>query len=101
MHEKQKQDKEEPPSEVAESSAQGEARGNIVINTPYCYHCLTRGMQRKSALCNCFVTFVKNLFAMTCGMPLMGLAFTTSHTRRQPDQELRQMQPSFGWLREK
>jgi hypothetical protein len=59
IHEKKKQDKEEILREVAESSAQGEARGNIMINAPYYYHCLTRGMRRRSALCRCFVTFVK------------------------------------------
>jgi hypothetical protein len=31
--------------DIAESSAQGEARGNIETNGPYCYHCLTRGQR--------------------------------------------------------
>jgi hypothetical protein len=43
--EKQKLEKEESSKDVAESSAQGEARGNHVNNSPYCYrnrrmHCV-------------------------------------------------------------
>jgi hypothetical protein len=41
--EKSKLEKEESAKEIAESSAQGEARGNNATTNPYCYRCLTRG----------------------------------------------------------
>jgi hypothetical protein len=52
--EKKKQDKEEILREVAESSAQGESRGNIMINAPYYYHCLTRGHAKEECTMQLF-----------------------------------------------
>jgi hypothetical protein len=38
-----KSEREVPTKEIVESSGQGEARGNSVMNGLYCYRCLTRG----------------------------------------------------------
>jgi hypothetical protein len=89
--EKQNQVKEELPKEVAESSAQGEARGNNVIYTPYCYRCLTRGQAKEECQVQLFCDIcesvshakgrcpllkkAKTMFAMTCGYAVDGLGF--------------------------
>jgi hypothetical protein len=51
--EKQKLEKESS-KDVAESSAQGEARGNHVNNSPYCYRCLTRGHAKEECIVSLF-----------------------------------------------
>jgi hypothetical protein len=91
-HEKRKQDKEELPGEVAESSVQGEARGNIVIKAPYCYHCLTRGHAKEECIVHLICDIcessshviprcpllkkMKKLVPMTCGYAIDGLGFS-------------------------
>jgi hypothetical protein len=91
MKDKHKQDKEEPLKEVAESSAQGEDRGNNVMNVPYCYRCLTRGHAKEECNVQLFCDIcessshvkgccpllkkAKNLYAMTCGYVVDGLGF--------------------------
>jgi hypothetical protein len=90
-NEKQKQEKEEPSKEVAESSAQCEAQGNNAINIPYCYRCLTRGNAKEECNVQLFCDIcesishvkgrclllkkAKNLYAMTCGYAIDGLGF--------------------------
>jgi hypothetical protein len=89
--EKSKLEEEEPAKEVAESSAEGEARGINATNNPYCYSCLTRGHPKEECDVNLFcdvcesTTHVKcrcplfkkakNLYAMACGYVVDGLGF--------------------------
>jgi hypothetical protein len=88
---KHKQEHEEPAKDVAESSTQGEARGNAAMNIPYCYRCLTRGHVTEE--CNILLfrdicessahvkgrcpllKKAKNMYAMTCGYAIDGLGF--------------------------
>jgi hypothetical protein len=80
-----------PPKDLAESSAQGAARG--MSNNPglYCYHCLTRGHPKEECSVTLFCDIcestthvkgqclilkkAKNTYAMTCGYAVDGLGF--------------------------
>jgi hypothetical protein len=88
---KQKQENEEPAKDVAESSAQGAARGNNAMNIPCCYRCLTRGHNKEECNVQLFCDIcesnalvkgrcpllkkVKNMYAMTCGYVVDSLGF--------------------------
>jgi hypothetical protein len=90
-NDKQKQENEEPAKDVAESSVQGEARGNNATNIPYCYRCLTRGHAKEECNVQLFhdicessahvkgrcplLKKAKNMYAMTCGYAIDGLGF--------------------------
>jgi hypothetical protein len=89
--------KEVPKKDKAESSAQGEARGNI--NKPFCHRCLTRGHPKEECVEALFCEIcessahvkvrcpllkkARSLYAMTCGYAV--LVSTTSHTPHQVD----------------
>jgi hypothetical protein len=89
--EKSKVQMEVPVKEIAESSAQGEARGINQNSGSYYYRCLTHGQPKEE----CFVTMfceicesashvkgrcpllkkTRNTYALTCGYAVDGLSF--------------------------
>jgi hypothetical protein len=89
--EKGKEAVDMPEKEVPKSSAQGEARGNTIVNPPYCYRCLMRGHPKEECSVVLFCEIcesvahvrghcpllrkVKNTFALTCGYAVDGLGF--------------------------
>jgi hypothetical protein len=90
-HEKAKAVKEAPKKDVAESSAQGEARGTNTANAPRCYRCLNRGHAKDDCtatlLCDIcespahvkgrcpLLKKAKPTYALTCGYAVDGLGF--------------------------
>jgi hypothetical protein len=80
-----------PKKDVAESSAQGEARGNNINNIPCCYHCLNHGhpTEECTTVLSCVICEsashvkawcpllkkAKSTFALTCGYAIDGLGF--------------------------
>jgi hypothetical protein len=77
--------------DIAESSAQGQARGTKVTNDPYCYRFLTRGHPKQESImtsfcdiCECVADFkgrcpllkkAKSMYALMCGYAVDGLGF--------------------------
>jgi hypothetical protein len=80
-----------PAKDIAESSAQGQARGNNVTNGPYRYHFLTRGHPKEECSIALFCEIcesathvrgrctllkkAKSTYALTCGYTVDGLGF--------------------------
>jgi hypothetical protein len=89
--EQDKKELEAPPKDVAESSAQGAARGMTNNIRPYCYHCLSRAHPKEECLITLFCEIcdsasyvkghclllkkAKTTYAMTCGYVVDGLGF--------------------------
>jgi hypothetical protein len=91
IKDKEKVEGAETPKMNAESSTQGEARGYIANNNPYCYRCLSRGHSKEECVTPLFCDIyestthvkgrcpllkkAKNMYAMTCGYAVDGLGF--------------------------
>jgi hypothetical protein len=71
VSEKAKIQMEGPGKDIAESSAQGEARGIALNSGPYCYRCLTRGHPKEECFMNLFYEICESAAHVKGRCPLL------------------------------